>query len=97
MKEARGCTYWFVEKCVNSKLDNIESTGSPTHMFYDPVIFNKIKSMLGGSIRLIFSSYGHVSPEILKFLKICFCVDIVLAYSSAETGGFATMSLVGDS
>ena len=65
-------------------------------MLYDPMIFNKIKSMLGGAVRLIFSSYGHVSTEILKFLKICFCVDIVMAYSSAELGGFATMSLVGD-
>ena len=96
MKGAKGCKYWFKEKLVNSKLDNLEKNGQTTHMIYDPMIFSKIKAILGGKLRLMLCNSGSISPEILKFLKICFCVDICEAYGLTEAVSVSCMSLVGD-
>jgi len=52
-------------------------------MMLDPMIFGKIRSILGGKVRLGFSGgVGRLSGEILKFLKICFCSEIVEVYGS---------------
>ena len=37
-----------------------------------------------------------IAAEILKFMKICFCVDIIEAYGSVEIGAVATLSSIGD-
>ena len=76
LKSAKGCKYWFVEKCCNTKLDALESGGYVTNMITDNLIFNKIKAILGGQVRIMLTNATSISPEILKFLKICFCIDI---------------------
>ena len=74
LKGASGCTYWFVDKCVTSKLTALEKDGSTTSMLADAAIFSKIKSMIGGKVRLMLTGgVGPVPGEILKFMKICLC------------------------
>lgn len=65
-------------------------------MITDKLIFNRIKNILGGKVRLMLTTGTPLSAEILKFMKICFCVDICEAYGTAETGPVATMSSIGD-
>lgn len=65
-------------------------------MFLDPLIFSKIKNMLGGKIRIIFSSSGSLSNEIINFLKIVFCSDIISVYGQAETTFATTMNFLGE-
>ena len=77
------CTYWFIDKCVTSKLSAVEKDGSTTSMMFDPMIFGKIRKILGGKVRLAFSGgCGALPSEILKFLKICFCSEILEVYGS---------------
>ena len=83
LKDSQGCTYWFIDKCVTSKLTALEKDGSTTHMMLDPMIFGKIRNILGGSVRLAFSGgVGTLTGEILKFLKICFCSEIIEVYGT---------------
>lgn len=97
MKSAKGCGYWFKDKCVNTKLSSLESSGSPTSFILDPVIFSKVKSMIGGKVRLMMTGGDYISAEVLKFLKISFCVDILEVYGMTETCGASCMSMMGDS
>jgi len=46
---------------VNQKMDWVEKDGSINSMFLDPLIFSKIRNMLGGRIKIIFSSSGSLS------------------------------------
>ena len=51
------------ETGLNTKLKNLKETGQLTHMFYDRVIFNKIKDSLGLShLRVLIS--GKLSKGI---------------------------------
>lgn len=68
---------------MTSKLTAVEKDGSTTNMMLDPMIFGKIRNILGGKVKLAFSGgVGALPGEILKFLKICFCTDIVEVYGS---------------
>lgn len=96
LKAARGCKYWFVDKCVNQKLDWLEQYGTTTSFMHDKLIFSHIKAMTGGKMKFLMHTGEKVSEEILKFLKICLCVDILEAYCSAETSGVACISVIGD-
>jgi long-chain acyl-CoA synthetase len=62
LKAAPGCKYWFVDKCVNAKLDSLEQTGTTAHFLYDRMIFNKIKAILGGKVRLMLTGSAPISP-----------------------------------
>jgi long-subunit acyl-CoA synthetase (AMP-forming) len=41
-------------------MDLLEKDGSISSMFLDPLIFSKIKNMIGGKLRIIFSSSGEL-------------------------------------
>jgi len=95
LDEATGCKKCLVEMAINAKLRNLRATGTVTHKFWDALIFNKIKKVLGGNIRLMLSASAPIAPDILEFLKIAFCCDIVEGYGLTETtGGF--LSRIGD-
>ena len=96
LKSEKGCKYWFIEKCCNTKLDYLDSGGYTYNMMIDSLIFNRIKSTLGGKCRLMMTTGAPISAEILKFMKICFCLDICEAYGSMESGAIATLSAIGD-
>ena len=65
-----------MEKSVTTKLDNLDKYGQVTHWMYDSLIFSYVKAKLGKYVRLMFSCGGYIPIEVLKFLKIAFCVDI---------------------
>ena len=66
-----------MEKAVTGKLDNLDKSGQTTHWMYDSLIFSWVKAKIGKSIRLMIT-YGDLLPiEVLKFLKVSFCVDIL--------------------
>lgn len=96
LKGTKGCKYWFVEKSVNSKLDTLETSGCTTSWMMDSLIFGKVKAKLGPNVRLMLCCGGPMAPEILKFLKIAFCVNICEAYGLAETGAISCLGTIGD-
>jgi len=91
LNSATGCKKCLIDMALKAKLKNLRETGSVTHPCYDALIFNKIKMMLGGKVKFIFSASAPIAPEILDFLKVVFCCNIIEAYGLTETfGGFAT-------
>lgn len=86
-----GCKKVLIDMALNAKLRNLRETGAVTHPCYDALVFNKVKAILGGNVKLMCSASAPIAPEILDFLKVVFCCDIVEAYGLTETvGGLIT-------
>lgn len=67
----------IINRAVNSKLDNLYHDGSVTHGMYDAILFKKIKVLLGGNVKHMVTGSAPIDENVLNFLKICFCVNIV--------------------
>ncbi|TPX63252.1 hypothetical protein CcCBS67573_g08733 [Chytriomyces confervae] len=83
-------------RAVAAKIANLESTGALTHPFWDPLVFGKVKTLLGGRIRVVISGSAPITSGTLKFLKIAFCCPVVEGYGSTESAAGATIAFQGD-
>jgi long-chain acyl-CoA synthetase len=86
----------LAEKAVKTKLENYHTNGSLTHSIWDKLVFNKTKNALGGKVRVMITGSAPISPEILSFLKICFCCPILEGYGQTENCAAATLTAAGD-
>lgn len=77
----------FIKKCIKVKLAQTQNLPIFTHSLYDSLIFNKIRNILGGRVRLITTGSAAISADVLNFLKICFCCQIIEGYGQTENGG----------
>lgn len=57
------------------------------HSFYDMLVFNKVKAMLGGKVKFMLTGSAPIAGDVLDFLKVCFCAHIVEGYGMTESGG----------
>ncbi|CAG8453324.1 9142_t:CDS:10 [Racocetra fulgida] len=93
-------------KAIAAKLQNLEDGKGYTHAFWDRIIFNKIKQVLGGRVRVILTGSAPIGPEILQFLRVAFACDIaedfflnlsfILGYGQTEGVAAATITLEGE-
>lgn len=70
----------MINKGIEAKLSNLHTHGSTTHWFYDSLIFNKTKNVLGGRVRMMATGSAPISEEVIDFLKIAFCAPILEGY-----------------
>jgi long-chain acyl-CoA synthetase len=73
---AEGRKKALVEKALATKLGNLKN-GFVTHTFYDLLIFNKIKNILGGRIKQILVGSAPISQENLNLARIFFQCEVV--------------------
>ncbi|KAJ3087495.1 hypothetical protein HK102_010942 [Quaeritorhiza haematococci] len=83
-------------RALAAKLENMKTTGSLTHPLWDRLVFNKIKALLGGRIRFMLSASAPVSPDVLAFLRVVFCCDVVESYGQTESTGPLSLSWKSD-
>lgn len=65
----RQLTEWGIQKKLAS-LSNHAKTQDP---FYDAIVFNKFRDILGGRVRAMITGSAPISKDVLNFLKIAFC------------------------
>ena len=89
---ATGCKAVIANRAINYKLENLRRTGDVHDGCYDALVFNKMRAVLGGRVRLMLTGSAPLSEEVFNFLKVCFCTYFVEAYGMTETcgGSFAT-------
>jgi len=75
----------LITKGIKAKMSNLEKNGSVNSTIYDPLVFKKFKSVLGGRVRLIVTGSAPISKEVLSFLKIAFSCKVFEAYGQTET------------
>lgn len=69
---------------VNSKSKGLKSDCSYNSNVYDSLVFNKMKAVMGGRVRLMVSGSAPISKEVLDFLKIAFCAPLLEGYGQTE-------------
>ena len=79
---------WGIEKKLAALKDHAITTDS----FYDVLLFNKFKDILGGNIRKLITVSAPISRNVIDFLKIAFCVPILEGYGQTESAGAVTIS-----
>ena len=80
----------LVRRALASKLANLDRDGTVTHPFWDRLIFNKVKALLGGQIRFFVSGSAPLRPEVARLLRVAFCADVRDGYGSTESGGVSS-------
>jgi len=80
------------EHALNSKKEGLRS-GQVSHMFYDSVVFGKVRDRLGGRVRLMVTGSAPISSEVMDFLRCAFSCPIIEGYGQTETAAAMTCTL----
>ncbi|KAI8849064.1 hypothetical protein BC829DRAFT_392780 [Chytridium lagenaria] len=83
-------------RALQAKLAHLKATGSITHPLWDALVFNKVKAALGGRVRIVLSGSAPISPEVLQFLRVAFCTQVVEGYGQTESTAGLTVSIQND-
>ena len=65
-------------------------------MLWDRIIFAKMKTLLGGEVRIMVTGSAPIAGEVLDFLKICFSAPICEGYGMTETTASGTLTYADD-
>ncbi|XP_043913217.1 long-chain-fatty-acid--CoA ligase 4 [Protopterus annectens] len=60
------------------------------------ILFKKVKSLLGGNVRMMLSGGAPLSPQTQRFMNVCFCCPVGQGYGLTETCGAGTITDVYD-
>ena len=55
-------------------------------------MFNKIRAILGGELRMMLSGGAPLSPETEEFMNVCFCCPVAQGYGLTETAAGGTLT-----
>lgn len=70
--------------------------GYTTHSLWDALVFNKVRALFGGRVRLMVTGSAPISSEVKSFLQVAFCAPVLEGYGLTETVGAATITPAGD-
>jgi len=56
------------------------------------LVFKKVRSLLGGKMRVLLSGGAPLSAVTQRFMNICFCCPVGQGYGLTETCGAGTIS-----
>uniref|UniRef100_A0A6B2KZD5 Long-chain-fatty-acid--CoA ligase n=1 Tax=Arcella intermedia TaxID=1963864 RepID=A0A6B2KZD5_9EUKA len=92
---ANGISKAVFDQAYESKLGSLRE-GYLTHKVWDPMVFAKIKEKLGGNVRFIITGSAPLAPNLMDFLRICFCCPVLEGYGQTETACGGTRNLLWD-
>merc|ERR1719334_2458773 len=97
LKEAiarKGATFQKVFNfCYNQKLKAIEE-GFDTPIL-DRLVFNKLRSILGGRLDVILAGSAPLSASTQEFIRMCICPNLAQGYTMTETSCSGTCQVPG--
>jgi len=86
----------MAHKAIKSKLYYLENYASYNYGFYDSIVCNKFKAILGGNVRIMATGSAPISVNVLNFLKVCFCCPILEGYGQTESTAASCVTLPED-
>lgn len=86
-----GFMEWLFKLAYNSKKRGLKR-GTNTHWLWDRIVFNNIRSKLGGNVKAIYSGSAPLADEITDFLSICFSCDVQEGYGQTETAACLSLT-----
>lgn len=95
-QQPEGCKKSLLNKALRVKRENLASSGTITHWWYDKLVFSKIRDSFGGRIELIITGSAPLSKDLADDIKILFSVPIIEAYGMTECCGGAVVTRKDD-
>nr|CBX25302.1 hypothetical_protein [Oryza brachyantha] len=95
VKESGGLKEKLFHAAYNAKRKAIINGRNPSPM-WDKLVFNKIKTRLGGRVRLMSSGASPLSADVMEFLRICFGGIVIEGYGMTETSCVITTMDIDD-
>ncbi len=87
---------FMFNQALSAKKHYLRAEGCLTHTVWDPLVFAKVKGVLGGRVRLMISASAPIAGDTLEFLRVGFGCEVLEAYGQTESCGGLTCSLQGD-
>ncbi|KAJ0400300.1 hypothetical protein ATCC90586_004257 [Pythium insidiosum] len=84
VEKAGGLKKMLFNSAYQAKLAGL-ADGFVHHAFWDALVFNKVRQVLGGRVRLILTGAAPISLECKQLLQIVFCCPVLEAYGMTET------------
>jgi len=78
-----------------AKQEGLEE-GYLTHTVWDPLVFSKVQTQLGGRVRMMITGSAPLSDKVMDFLRICFACPVIEGYGQTESTSAATTTLPWD-
>ena len=84
LKEMSPIIRRLFNKALELKIKDYQEKGILTNVFWDNIIFNKIKNLLGGRMRFMLIGSAPMDSYILNFLRCALSCEIVEGYGQTE-------------
>ena len=94
--KAPGLKGALLRRGVAVKLEKFKQTGDHTHPFWDKLVFNKVRAIIGGKVDLLGCGGAPLNPEIMDFLRVTLVCDVIQGYGMTENCGTCTRVFPGD-
>jgi len=78
--ELKGMRSFVANKAIQSKLYYLDNCATYNYGFYDRIVCNKFKAILGGNVRIMATGSAPISTDVLNFLKVAFCCPVLEGY-----------------
>lgn len=95
--QAGGVLGMVARKAVAAKLSRLEAGQGLHHALWDRVLFNKVRQVMGGRVRVFVSGSAPLSTKVIDFLKIAFCAPFLEGYGQTENAASASFTVEGES
>lgn len=82
---ATGAKGALLKKALKAKENAYAANGELHHGLWDKIVFNKVRNVLGGRVRLMLTGSAPIAGDILQFLRIVFSCPILEGYGQTET------------
>jgi len=96
VKEKNAMSRWMFNNGLETKLTRRNSSGSVNHWMYDKVVFNKLKNMMGGSLRFMITGGAPLPPDTQAALSVMFATPLLSGYGLTETMAASFVSRPND-
>lgn len=93
--KAPGVRGWIFRKAVADKLANVKA-GKGLTSAWDVVLFNKVRQILGGNVKIMITGSAPIGGDVLTFLRVVFCCEILEGYGQTECAAGSTITFPGD-
>jgi long-chain acyl-CoA synthetase len=90
---ASGIKGFLSRKAFEAKFKRLPNV---SHAFWDRLVCNKIKAILGGRVRNMISGSAPIDEKVLTFLRVAFGCYIWEGYGLTETVCFGALTFIGD-
>ncbi|TMW67687.1 hypothetical protein Poli38472_011307 [Pythium oligandrum] len=84
VEKAGGLKKFMFNWAYAAKKKNL-AQGYIHHAFWDALVFNKIKQLMGGKVRLMMNGSAPISQDCKEFLQIVFGCPVIEGYGMTET------------